>query len=119
MNAKADLARIQGNEGVRCASESGRFEGLVFVFFLLLVTMGLPGCGGTAGSPSSNPNPPSSPGSSGTASSVTKDGITWTFDRTVPVGQFVIGDSYVVGAVTVIAIRPTPRTSSPYMKGRS
>jgi len=49
--------------------------------------------------------------------SVTKDGITWTFDRPVPVGQFINGDYYVVGPVTVIAIDPPPGTSTPYENG--
>jgi len=53
----------------------------------------------------------------GTASSITKDGITWTFSEAVPVGQFVNGDYYVVGPVTVTAISPQPTTSSPYMNG--
>jgi hypothetical protein len=54
---------------------------------------------------------------SGTASSITKDGITWTFSQAVPVGQFVTGDYYVVGPVTVTAIDPPPTTSSPYENG--
>jgi hypothetical protein len=53
----------------------------------------------------------------GTASSITKDGVTWTFSAPVPVGQFVNGDYYVVGPVTVIAISPEPTTSSPYLNG--
>ncbi len=53
----------------------------------------------------------------GTASSITKDGITWTFSQPVPVGQFVTGDYYVVGPVTVTAIDPPPTTSSPYENG--
>lgn len=53
----------------------------------------------------------------GTASSITKDGITWTFSEAVPVGQFVNGDYYVVGLVTVTAISPQPTTSSPYLNG--
>src|SRR5271157_704957 len=59
----------------------------------------------------STPPPP------GTASSVTKDGITWTFSQPVPVGQFVTGDSYVVGPVTITAIDPAPTTSSPFENG--
>src|SRR5208282_4716646 len=47
------------------------------------------------------PPPPPPPG---TAASITKDGITWTFSQAVPVGQFVNGDYYVVGPVTVTAI---------------
>jgi Bacterial Ig-like domain (group 2) len=58
--------------------------------------------------------PPPPPG---TAASITKDGITWTFSEAVPVGQFVNGDYYVVGPVTVTAISPQPTTSSPYLNG--
>ena len=58
---------------------------------------------------------PSSP--PGTASSISKDGITWTFSQSVPVGQFVTGDYYVVGPVTITAIDPAPTTSSPYENG--
>ncbi len=49
--------------------------------------------------------------------SISKDGVTWTFDRPVPVGQFVNGDYYVVGRVTVTSIDPAPQTSAPYMNG--
>jgi hypothetical protein len=58
------------------------------------------------------PHPPP-----GTASSISKDGITWTFSAAVPVGQFVNGDYYVVGPVTITAIDPAPTTSSPYLNG--
>ena len=40
--------------------------------------------------------------------SVTQYGITWTFDKKVPVGQFINGDYYVVGPVTITAIDPKP-----------
>ncbi|MGB0034159.1 MAG: hypothetical protein WBP79_01640, partial [Candidatus Acidiferrales bacterium] len=53
----------------------------------------------------------------GTATSITKDGITWTFSQAVPVGQFVTGDYYVVGPVTITAISPKPTPSSPYLNG--
>ncbi len=53
----------------------------------------------------------------GTASSITRDGITWTFSEAVPVGQFVNGDYYVVGPVTITAISPQPTTASPYLNG--
>ena len=53
----------------------------------------------------------------GTASAITKDGITWTFSQAVPVGQFVTGDYYVVGPVTITAIDPPPTTSAPYENG--
>ena len=43
--------------------------------------------------------------------SVTQYGITWTFDKPARVGQFVNGDWYVVGPVTVVAIDPATRLS--------
>jgi hypothetical protein len=39
---------------------------------------------------------------------VSQYGITWTFDRKVPVGQFVNSDYYVVGPITITAIAPKP-----------
>lgn len=41
--------------------------------------------------------------------SVSQYGITWTFAEPARVGQFVNGDYYVVGPVTVAAIDPAPR----------
>jgi hypothetical protein len=52
-----------------------------------------------------------------TASSITKDGITWTFSQPVPVGQFVTGDYYLIGPVTITAIDPLPTASAPYLNG--
>ena len=40
--------------------------------------------------------------------SVSQHGITWTFDKPAPVGQFVNGDWYVVGPMTIKAIDPKP-----------
>ena len=40
--------------------------------------------------------------------SVSQFGITWTFDKPARVGQFVNGDYYVVGPVTVKTINPAP-----------
>jgi len=40
--------------------------------------------------------------------SVSRHGITWTFDKKVTVGRFVTGDWYVVGPVTVVGISPKP-----------
>jgi len=40
--------------------------------------------------------------------SVEQYGITWTFDKPSRVGQFITGDWYVVGAVTVVKIAPEP-----------
>jgi len=44
--------------------------------------------------------------------SISQYGITWTFDKEVPVGRFVTGDYYVVGPVTVTAIDPKPRVGA-------
>src|SRR5690606_4305870 len=40
------------------------------------------------------------------AKSVTRHGITWHFDREVPVGQFVNGDWWVVGPVEIVRTDP-------------
>jgi hypothetical protein len=63
------------------------------------------------------PPPPPPPPPPGTASSISKDGITWTFSKAVPFGQFVTGDYFVVGPVTITAISPAPTTSTPYENG--
>jgi hypothetical protein len=41
--------------------------------------------------------------------SVEQYGITWTFAKPAPVGQFINGDWYVVGPVTVVQIDPEPQ----------
>jgi len=86
------------------------------ILSIVLTAIGLTGCAGTSASSPGSGNP-SSPGPTGTVSSVTKDGITWTFSQSVPVGQFVNGDYYVVGPVTITAIDPAPTTASPYENG--
>jgi len=45
--------------------------------------------------------------------SITKDGVTWRFSEPVEAGQFVNGDYYVVGPVTVTAISPEPQKIAP------
>lgn len=45
-------------------------------------------------------------GSAETASSVSKDGITWTFDKQYEVGRFISGDYWVVGPITIVEITP-------------
>lgn len=42
------------------------------------------------------------------ATQVSQYGITWTFDREYPTGQFVTGDWWVVGPVTVVEVTPAP-----------
>ena len=46
------------------------------------------------------------------AQSVTQYGITWTFDKAYPVGQFVTGDYWVVGPVTITNVSPAPGPST-------
>jgi hypothetical protein len=41
--------------------------------------------------------------------SISEYGITWTFEKPARSGQFVNGDWYVVGPVTVVKIDPAPR----------
>jgi hypothetical protein len=41
-------------------------------------------------------------------SSITQYGVTWTFDKEYESGQFVTGDHWVVGPVTVVSVTPTP-----------
>jgi len=43
---------------------------------------------------------------SSSAMQLTQYGITWTFDKTYPYGQFATGDYWVVGPVTIIGISP-------------
>lgn len=44
---------------------------------------------------------------------VSQYGITWKFDRDYPVGQFVNGDWWVVGPVTVVSVTPGPSPAPP------
>ncbi|HET6413253.1 MAG TPA: hypothetical protein VFG53_14435 [Anaeromyxobacter sp.] len=77
-----------------------------------LALLTLTGCAGGSG------NQPGGGGSSGAkVTSIAKDGVTWTFSQPVVAGQFVNGDWYVVGPVTVTSIDPAPMTASPYENG--
>ena len=48
-------------------------------------------------------------------STITHNGITWTFSKTVTYGRFVTGDYWVVGPVTVEEVSPSPRTNSQWI----
>ncbi len=50
--------------------------------------------------------------------SVSQYGITWIFERPARVGQFINGDWYVVGPVTVIGLEPKPLYGSEIPKGQ-
>jgi hypothetical protein len=84
--------------------------GALVTFVLLL------GCGGSSsnavysgnGGPPHNDSPDIPDGELLYVESITKDDVTWTFSTIVPVGQFVNGDYYVVGPVTIIDIDPLP-----------
>lgn len=52
------------------------------------------------------------------ATSITQYGITWTFDQAYPTGQFVNGDYWVVGPVTIVSIDP-PSTIVPAQENRA
>ncbi|HEY0946205.1 MAG TPA: immunoglobulin domain-containing protein [Opitutaceae bacterium] len=46
------------------------------------------------------------------ATSLSQFGITWTFDKDYPTGQFANGDYWVVGPVKIVSISPKSTTSS-------
>jgi hypothetical protein len=48
-----------------------------------------------------------------TTSSISQHGITWTFSQPVTYGQFVNGDYWVVGPVTVASVSPAPSVAPP------
>ncbi len=48
-----------------------------------------------------------------TTSSISQHGITWTFGQPVTFGQFVNGDYWVVGPVTVTSVSPAPSVAPP------
>jgi hypothetical protein len=47
------------------------------------------------------------------ATQVSRHEITWTFDRDYETGQFVNGDWWVVGPVTIVSVSPDPRGAYP------
>jgi len=47
-------------------------------------------------------------GSDSELQEITQYGITWTFDKPYPAGQFVTGDYWVVGPVKIIKVTPAP-----------
>jgi hypothetical protein len=67
--------------------------------------------GGSGGVPVyTKDNPPATPtlAQLPKVTSLSKDGVTWTFSEPESVGQFITGDPYVVGNATVTAISPAP-----------
>jgi len=79
-------------------------RGIFLLIFVLLATSGLSVELYTSDDPPATP----APGDLPLQASITKDGITWTFSEQVRVGEFVNGDYYVVGPVTITAITPSP-----------
>ncbi|MEK7413380.1 MAG: hypothetical protein AAB263_08690, partial [Planctomycetota bacterium] len=51
--------------------------------------------------------------------SVSQYGITWKFDKPVTIGQFVNGDYYVVGPVTVVEVTPAPSRNGKELRNGS
>jgi len=76
---------------------------------LLFAACMVAGCADTAVS-FTKANAPASPAARELPlrSSVSQYGITWTFDKAYPVGQFITGDWYVVGPVRIVGITPKP-----------
>ncbi len=46
------------------------------------------------------------------AKTITRNGITWTFDKPYTIGKFVTGDYWVLGPVSVISVSPIPRAAA-------
>ena len=63
---------------------------------------------GCATAASGDAAPPPEPDELPLKDAVSQYGITWRFDKPVPVGRFVTGDTYVVGPVTVLSVTPAP-----------
>jgi hypothetical protein len=81
----------------------------------LLILCSIWACNATAQVPLyTSSNPPRTPTLTELPlmSSITKDGITWTFAAPVRVGQFINGDYYVVGSATVLDIQPQPTSTN-------
>jgi len=78
---------------------------------ILACCLSLAACGAGAGVTTVVPVIPVVPGMT---SQITQFGITWTFDKAYPFGQFANGDYWVVGPVTIINISPF----STYTAGR-
>ncbi len=57
--------------------------------------------------------------SAGESTSVSQYGITWTFDKPCQVGQFITGDWWVVGPVTVVNVTPEPGPAPDDAKGKA
>ena len=99
------------------ATRAARFLSLLALCCILLELTGCLDATESAPAAITITAPTTSAPTPGTAISITKDGVTWTFSTAVPVGQFVNGDYYVVGPVTITAITPQPTASSPYLNG--
>jgi hypothetical protein len=83
-------------------NKKGKFKN-IFIFLILLA--GLSYCNNVAKNQPNQTQTTSTP--SGTLQrSVSQNGITWTFDRDYPVGQFCLGDWWVIGPVTIISVSP-------------
>ena len=80
------------------------------VVFLILLA-GLFSCNSSSKTQSNQnqpnqPPPDPIPADNTPRSSVSQNGITWTFDRDSPAGQFYLGDWWVVGPVTIVSVSP-------------
>ncbi len=56
--------------------------------------------------------PEAGSGGSGFANQLSNNGITWYFDQDYPVGEFVTGDPWVMGPVTIVGIDPPSTTQA-------
>ena len=118
---KTSLDQLKGTRCSQSLQRHGRaltLARLAFVLYAGYATAGVSGAAAgdaaQAASPSPAPNPAVNPDLAKLPrlKTVSQYGITWTLDEPSPVGQFVNGDFYVVGPVTVVAIDPRPLLGS-------
>lgn len=118
MGIPVKLTNLVHSKQLDCASSWEHIgKTALIVAMCLIVTFSEPavhGNGWSAGTIVVSVSPPPSLTSSST---ISKDGIKWTFSQPVPMGQFVTGDYYVIGPVTITRVDPAPTNSSPYENG--
>lgn len=93
---------------------------------MLLLTLGwmslIAGCGNGGTSAGDHPDDndgDDTPADVDYTDKLTQYGITWTFDKTYPSGQFVTGDYWVVGPVAIVSIDPPSVETTEEIDGES
>jgi hypothetical protein len=112
---KYSLLESRLSRMIKSSCEKRENSNLRKIMPYLLILCSIWACNATAQVPLyTSSNPPRTPtlNELPLMSSITKDGITWTFAAPVRVGQFINGDYYVVGNATVLDIQPQPTSAN-------